>query len=468
MLKSKDHWQISVSCGVLDLTFASRTRGKVGSERQIHSTRRAFLAGLGGLAAIAGVRLPARAQGQPSLSLRLRPETAKLAPNLPDSPIWAFDAGTPNTPLRFRRGAELQLIFANDLPVPATLNWAGIDGVQATAALITQTPVPAGGRTNLTIPLRHAGSFLVDPRLLGDGKERPSTACALIVDETEKITVDRDEVLLIEDWRVKSDGHAIAPGASVQDAAVTYTVNGRPSLDLNVRANDRLRLRLINGCPRAPIGLKIENQDVRVMAVDGQPAEPFVARDGQVLLPPSSRVDVFVDLTGGPGATSSIMLHDGKTAKPIARLTVSKDAPLRPAPLPAAGPLPSNDLPTRLDLQGALRTDLSLDPKAGWATPADFAVTSAPAYRAKRGRTVVMAITNPTPAPVTFRLQGHHFRLLDRLDDGWKPFWLDTLLLTAGQTQRIAFAAEYGGRWLMEAIPIDWAAPRLVRWYAIE
>ncbi len=67
-----------------------------------------------------------------------------------------------------------------------------------------------------------------------------------------------------------------------------------------------------------------------------------------------------------------------------------------------------------------------------WATPADFASSSAPACRVKRGRTAVLAITNPTSAPVTFRLQGHHFRLLDRLDDGWKPFWLDTLLLTAG------------------------------------
>jgi FtsP/CotA-like multicopper oxidase with cupredoxin domain len=161
------------------------------------------------------------------------------------------------------------------------------------------------------------------------------------------------------------------------------------------------------------------------------------------------------------------MLHDGTAAKPIARLTVSKDGPLRPAPLPDAGPLPSNGLPARLDLQNAIRADVSLDPKA-WATPADFVSTSAPACRVKRGRTAVLAITNPTSAPVTFRLQGHHFRLLDRLDDGWKPFWLDTLLLTPGQTQRIAFAAEYGGRWLMEAIPIDWAAPRLVRWYAVE
>ncbi len=61
-----------------------------------------------------------------------------------------------------------------------------------------------------------------------------------------------------------------------------------------------------------------------------------------------------------------------------------------------------------------------------------------------------------------FHLHGHHFRLLDRLDDGWKPFWLDTLAIEPGQTQRIAFAAEHAGRWLLEMMLTDWAAPRLV------
>ena len=58
--------------------------------------------------------------------------------------------------------------------------------------------------------------------------------------------------------------------------------------------------------------------------------------------------------------------------------------------------------------------------------------------------------------------------LLDKLDDGWKPFWLDTLAIEPGQTQRIAFLAEYAGRWLIEQVDTDWAAPRLVRWYSVE
>jgi hypothetical protein len=58
---------------------------------------------------------------------------------------------------------------------------------------------------------------------------------------------------------------------------------------------------------------------------------------------------------------------------------------------------------------------------------------------------------------MVFHLHGHHVRLLDRLDDGWKPFWLDTLLIDAGQTQRIAFAAEFAGNWLMGRWPSNGA-----------
>ena len=147
---------------------------------------------------------------------------------------------------------------------------------------------------------------------------------------------------------------------------------------------------------------------------------------------------------------------------------MSNDAPVRAAPLPPSAAFPSGDLPARLNLQGALRADLSLDPNAQWISPSKFDAAAAPAFKVKRGRTMVMAITNPTAAPMVFRLHGHHFRLLDRLDDGWKPFWLDTLMLDKGQTQRIAFMAEHAGRWLLEATAANWSAPKLVRSYEIE
>ena len=205
------------------------------------------------------------------------------------------------------------------------------------------------------------------------------------------------------------------------------------------------------------------------MALDGQPAEPFAARGGALVLAPGGRVDAFIDATAPPGSTSSILLHNGKEARPIARLVASKEPPIRNAALPDPPPLPSNGLPSKLELSSALRFDLTLGgSEADWVTPASFAASAAPAFRAKAGRTVVLALTNRADMPQVFHLHGHHFRLLDRLDDGWKPFWLDTLAIEPGQTQRIAFAAEHAGRWLLETMATDWAAPRLVRWYSVE
>jgi FtsP/CotA-like multicopper oxidase with cupredoxin domain len=205
------------------------------------------------------------------------------------------------------------------------------------------------------------------------------------------------------------------------------------------------------------------------MAIDGQPAEPFLARNGAVVLAPGTRVDVFVDVTAPPGSTSSILLHDGKEARPIARLIVSNEAAIRNAPLPPAPPLPSNGLPAQLELKNAVRIDLTLGGSQGdWVTPPNFAKSVVPAFRTKVGRTVVLALTNRAEIATVFHLHGHHFRLLDRLDDGWKPFWLDRLAVEPGQTQRIALSAEYAGRWLIETAATDWAAPRLVRWYSVE
>jgi FtsP/CotA-like multicopper oxidase with cupredoxin domain len=435
-------------------------------------SRRVLLAGLGGVAVTSGLRLPAFAQGQAlaqagaTLGLRARPATVTLGAGLPQSQIWSFEAANAD-PLRFGKG-DLAVTLSNELSAPIVLNWLGIDGAQAASALTGQAPVPPGGRASFTLPLRQPGTFLVNAQLLGEASARPTTARALIVDDSPPVAVDRDEVLLIEEWRQKPDGSAIAPGTNPDGTTAAYTVNGQPSLDITAKVNERLRLRFINGCARSPVGLRIENHDVRVMAIDGAPAEPFAARDGQLVLAPGSRIDALIDATRAPGTTSQIILHDGTAPRTIARLVMSNDAPVRPAPLPPAATLPPGNLPARLDLQGALRADLPLDPKSQWIASADFTATTTPAYRVKRGRTVVMAITNPTAAPIVFRLHGHHFRLLDRLDDGWKPFWLDTLMVDKGQTQRIAFAAEHAGRWLLEATALNWAAPKLVRSYTVE
>jgi FtsP/CotA-like multicopper oxidase with cupredoxin domain len=436
------------------------------ADRIIPLNRRELMAGLGATALGAAMPRIAAAQGRRSLLLQAQTGALALRPGGPDTPVWLLQGPTPD---RLQRGEELEITLANQLPVPIVLNWRGIDGVPAAESLVARVPLSPDGTETFVVPMRHAGTFMSDLRLLGDGQPQPSQARAWVVQESEPVGVDRDEVFLFEDWRLRPDGSAIAPGIDPKDTVSLFTVNGRATLDISARSNERLRLRFINGFQRHVIAIKIENHDVRVMALDGQPAEPFLARNGAVVLAPGTRVDAFIDATAPSGSTSSILLHDGTDARAIARLITSTEPPIRREPLPPAPPLPSNGLPAQLELKNALRVDLTLGgPQADWVTPVSFASSAAPAFRAKTGRTVVLALTNRADTTTVFHLHGHHFRLLDRLDDGWKPFWLDTLAIESGQTQRIAFSVEYAGRWLMEATATAWAAPRLVRWYSVE
>lgn len=432
--------------------------------------RREVLAGLG---AGLGVGLGASAAGliaggaapavTAQLALQARPATLALRPDQPPVPIWELAAVSHIGDVRLKRGDRCEVVFRNDLPVPLAPVWYGLNGPAASDPLRARAPTAPGATETSIISMANAGTLLADFRLFEDGLRQPARPLPVIAIEANRAAVDRDEVLLIEEWRLRPDGTALPPGRDPKDTAPLYTINGKTSFELSASAGERLRLRFINGSQRSVLAIKLENHEVQVVALDGQPAEPFPARNGALILAPGARADVFVDAA----ASAPFLIHDGKEARQVGRLTIS--GKLSRAPLPPPQPLPLNDLPEKLDLKGALRFDVALGaPEAGWTRPASFSVSSNPAFRARTGRTVVLALKNPGPATSVFHLHGHHFRLLDKLDDGWKPYWLDTLAIEPGQTQRIAFAATSPGRWLIESVVTDWAAPRLVRWYAVE
>ena len=419
--------------------------------------RRELMAGLGAMALVPA--LPSIAMARSAVALQLKADSAALRPGASETPTWSV-AGPE---LRFKRGDTVEFGVANDLPIASALNWRGVDAAAGLEPLMGRPPMASRGRDMFEVTLRHAGTYLCDAGLLGDGQARPSRPRALIVGEAESIPVDRDETILIEEWRLRPDGTAIAPGSDPKGTVPLYTLNGSTSFELSASANERLRLRFINGSQRSVLALKLEGHDVRVMAIDGQPAEPFSARNGALVLAPGGRSDAFVDTA----VTASFLLHNGTEPHQVGKLAISGYRERR-APLLPASALPSNGLPAQLDLKTALRVDLTIGSPADWVKPVDFAVSTPAAFRAKLGRVVVLALTNRAAIATVFHLHGHHFRLLDRLDDGWKPFWLDTLAVEPGQTQRIAFLAEHPGRYLIESVATDWAAPGLVRWYSVE
>jgi FtsP/CotA-like multicopper oxidase with cupredoxin domain len=432
------------------------------SDHIFRPNRRAVMAGLAAVA-LQAPEEAARAE-VPPIGLRCKPDLLELKEGAAATPIWSIG----NEPLRFKRGDRPEIALTNELPAPAALNWRGVDGLAMAEPLFTRPALKPGGNDRFQLVLRHAGTYFCDLALLGDGAARPARALPMIVSEGEPVEVDRDETLLIEGWRLKPDGSAIPPGVDPEGTAPVYTVNGLLKREIRARGRERLRVRFINGLQRHVMALKIEHHDVTIMALDGQPAEPFLARNGAFALAPGGRADVFIDVKPTAG-TSPILMHDGDAARPIAQLVTSDEAPIRAEALPPPTALPSNGLPLRLELKGALRVDLPFGGnQTDWMPPATFAATTSPAFRVKTARTAVLSLINRAQTTSVFHLHGHHFRHLDRLDDGWKPFWLDTIAVDAGQTQRIAFAAEYAGRWLLEAVEARWSAPKLVRWYSVE
>jgi FtsP/CotA-like multicopper oxidase with cupredoxin domain len=232
-----------------------------------------------------------------------------------------------------------------------------------------------------------------------------------------------------------------------------------------VRTNERLRLRLVNAALR-PWTLRLERHRVTVMAIDGVPAQPYYARDGRVVLGPGNRMDVFVDALLEPGASSPIIL-EGNPDMPLARIIYSAASSARPSPLAEAMPLPGSGLPERMDFQRALKLDIPIEAKSAGPPDLQALAKGRALFSVKRGRTVMLGIVNRTEAGQAMHLHGHHFRLLDTLDDGWKPFWLDTLAIPAAQTGRIAFVADNPGKWLIRCHPLGAQEASLMQWFEI-
>jgi FtsP/CotA-like multicopper oxidase with cupredoxin domain len=412
------------------------------------SSRRRFLAGAG--ISLTGLGLTARSEAETVLDgfQVLRAGVAAAATRA-QSTTWSYERTVPGPTLRRKRGEELRVRLANELAEPTSIHWHGVrlpsamDGVPG----LTQAPVRAGGSFDYRFRVPDAGTFWYHAHSLGQIDR--GLYGALIVEEAQPVDVDRDILLLFGTPAEHGDSH---PAGFV-------LVNGKVNPDIAVKAGERLRLRLINATGARGLSLRIEGHPLWVMAIDGQPAEPFRPRAGRLALGPGSRADLFLD-TMQQSQTIVPILSGVRDTHPIARLVYDGTGNARAAPRSDPLPLPGNPLPGRIDLKNSLKIALTL----GAVPPFDPA--GPPLFTVRRGRAVTLAIRNPTGEPQVVHLHGHHFRLLDRLDDGWKPFWLDTLVIDEA-IERIAFVADNPGKWLIRAQRLEHPDSDTAVWFGV-
>jgi FtsP/CotA-like multicopper oxidase with cupredoxin domain len=418
-------------------------------------TRRHLLAGL----AVAAFPLgPARGQPDSFRTLRLRTGTAALrGADKPATPVLGFDGAVPGPMPRVKRGEELKVRIANDLAEPATVHWHGVRAPNALAGVpgLTQQPIAPGRTFDVRFTPPDAGTFSY--RAFSATQQARGLSGVLIVDETASVEVDRDVALIMQDWRLADDGAPSGGGTP------HLTVNGAPTLDVAVKANERLRLRLVNAATRRFVTLRIADHAAFVMAIDGQPAEPFMARDSRVTLGPGNRMDLMIDALQAPGTTSAILIATREGEVPLCRLVYDASGAQRPGTQPEPKPLPANPLPGRIEFRGAQRAEWPLDARANVAS----GTFGAPLFSVKRGRTVMLALPNRGAQPAAVHIHGHSVRLLDNLDDGWKPFWLDTIAIGPGEIARVAFVADNPGKWLLEGRMIGMSEGDPHAWFEV-
>lgn len=402
-------------------------------------TRRAVIAGAGATSMLLGTGLTAQPDG--FRVIRARPGSAQLrGPNQGPTPIRGFDGLVPGPVLRVKRGEEVKVRLSNELVADTAIHWHGVrlpnamDGVPG----LTQAPVSPGESFDYRFTPPDAGTFWY--RASTRNREDRALYGLLIVDEAEPVDVDRDVALILDVWTLGADGR------SDPDGVTHVTVNGLPSLDIPVTANERVRLRLLNAARNRFITVRFDRHTATVMAIDGQPAEPFVSRDSRVMLAPGNRLDLFIDAALAPGSTASIFFGLEEREVPVARFIYSSAAPARSAARSEFKPLPANPLPQRMNFASALKLEIALDdPKYRQAE------LGRPMFTTTPRQSILLAFKNPTDRAHVVHLHGHSARLLDALDDGWKPFWLDTILAPPQRTTRVAFLADNRGKWLVES-----------------
>jgi FtsP/CotA-like multicopper oxidase with cupredoxin domain len=421
--------------------------------------------------------------------IEARPGEARLHPTVVNAArIWGFDGAVPGPVLRVPQGERFQAELLNSLPQPTTIHWHGIriDNAMDGVPHMTQHAVEPGSNFFCDFVAPDAGTFWYHPHERSYEQVARGLAGVLIVEEAVPPTFDRDEVLVLSDWRLGTDGALDETFGMPHDRGHAgrlgnvITVSGMPDPTFPIRRHERVRLRLINAASARIFRLRFEGLNARLIAIDGQPVAPTSGYGEGLTLSPGNRADVIVDGIGEPGTVFPIVDLRGKRNE-IALLILTEDAPVRTAPLASPielkpNPLTPPDLsiakPVDLVMSGGAKDELDMSFMSQgnkiWAFNGVSGMGEAPLFTLKRGESVTVRMRNDTAWPHGMHFHGNHFRIVAR-GDGKPvlPYWWDTILLEPKDDITIAYAGDNPGRWMIHCHMLDHQAAGMDTWFEV-
>jgi FtsP/CotA-like multicopper oxidase with cupredoxin domain len=328
-----------------------------------------------------------------------------------------FDSGLAGPLIEITRGAPLTIAVENSST--SSFRFA-VQGLRGKALSGSDTAILPGETRTIGITPPDAGMFVY--RASAPDKILQFLAGPLLVTAQER--------------PVASQGIVVTVNTLQADGKRTVLVNGMPELTAGAKPGDRIRLHVANLAPASLTGLVLP-EGTQVIAIDGQPCEPFPPLNNALFLPPLGRTDVAFDMPAKAVIVADALDPDR------ALVTITPEGESGEPEVYAARLDDNKNLPAEIPLQSAARKT--------WKPGAEIAD---PLVKVRSGRSVVLTFENDA-TPRAILLEGHNARHLDTLDDGWKPWWQDTHLLHPAETARLAFIAEQAGRYAVEIIPLE-------------
>ncbi len=406
--------------------------------------------------------------------------------------------------LRTQAGTPFEIEIENALARPLSLHLRGMRGPNAADGVggLTQAAIAPGAKQLLSLPGTQAGTFILQPSLpegVAEQNGRGLFAVVIIEEANADATLyDHDLVLAFSDWRCDDRGALIADFGSLGDAARLgrlgnrLVVNAAPAPARQaVRPGARLRIRMVNLANARVVPILVTGYAAQVFAIDSTPCQPFDPLKRTVIMAPATRIELVLQAPLQPGVAGAIQARLGDGI-PLYTFTTAGE------PLPARGALaalPDPGLPPAIRLQDAVRAALRIgggigtDPQeaepealkarfpaphqvftlaaAPAATPALGGYAGRPLARMKKGSVFVLGIENNTHWPQVIGLHGHAFRLLHPFDDGWEPYFLDTLYMAPRTKAQIALIAENPGKWAIRSTIAEHYGAGVATWFEV-
>ena len=471
-------------------------------------TRRGFLRGCGVIAASAVFPpLALGAKGAPITVLAATPGEAAIAGGrYGKTKVWGYNGQIPGPALRCRQGEPLKFVLENALDEATTVHCHGLrlpntmDGVP----FLTQKAVEPGGSFVYEFTPLDAGTFWYHPHVNTMEQVGRGLAGPLIVDEVAPYPVDRDETWMIDDWRFDEDAQLVGGFGQLHEMAHAGrignvpTVNGRYRASFEVRAGERLRLRLINAANARIFGLVFEGHEPWLVALDGHPVVPRPLSGEPMVVAPGMRADLVIDMTGKPGTKFEVRdVYYEQYAYPLAEMVYRDEKPLKNKYSPTPPALPDNPV-SALDLtsaeahgfvfsggaMGGLRgaemdgkyqsmRDL-VDAGMVWAVNGKVLKAEAdgfgePLLTLKKGRSYRFTLRNDTAWPHPIHLHGHVFKVISRNRKELRfQDYQDTVLVNPREEVDVAFVADNPGDWAFHCHILEHAASGMMGYLRVE